>query len=1752
MVLFFYTCILFKNNKFNKRWILEILNIPFGLVGNAIFLPLTQTLAAIYYCDSKTKKLSYISEMSCWSFEHIIHCIIGGIALIVLITFEIFNIYTFSDIRRNSFSCTSKKSNEADLSLILLKIYVVAEDAIYARNGYDFSVILISTALCFFVAYNYFYYRPFYNKTIMTIYLCLISVLAYSYFCLIACYLLRNSNFNGGIGLFFCGSLMIVLFLIGNSVKMVDYSLVIMLALAIKTERTFLDKLEMLEMLLDLNEKDRKCHIMLDGYIGVHEDSCAIKNCPLKEFLKTGNQRYLLRHIEDIYLLGVSRFPTSVSIRLGYVQFLLNKLHKRKQAENEILEIQDRCDANYNEQFCIYQLNRMIEASAMDKSNGKDESSVFAEIKFISMQKNFKQDINDAVVNYLEFWNLLMISNANIVKDLGKLANVGDKIAKLNGEINEMYQELTKINPNDKELNQLYTSYQINILNNIDFVNTNNDKVDELKDIDDSNNQTAKENKTIIISANSENFGIITNISLSACSLFGYVKEEMVGQHLNLIVPEIFQKPHNKLLQSRANRINQENIFGGKDDKQLIKEISQFAVNKARYIIPFSAKIYSIQGERGELNFLAAINQGGNTISSSTCYVLTNEQFLIQNFSANGINLLNLHSNMLNGTCEILKYIKQFQEELIAKNIELEKENIKISKLDLKKGILNRKFNKPIVINWSLRSQKYMEKNGLVNEDFVEKKLGGKYTEFASINNTKQENVNIFLGGTENDNVNANAKKTFILTVEKCKFGKVTYGYLFRFETEFHDKDLDLITTSKETREYVFKDKNASNLSVSKPLRGHSEKEILNQTPLGSEKNKMDIVKPLPKKYISINNIHEEITQSGNSTNTKNQKVLNKSFVPKMEKPFLLDVGKMVFVQHNNLEMINDIKENLKEIAIKKVSKLNEEYLEQEKKKKKNEEDSEENSENYDEEEGEGDNEDEENEEVVNSSIGEDIIKPAAFQTNIKSKLFQITDEYYHVKLDKITYMVYDYKTRTTVKVNDTIFKSEVEQKLSDEKIITNDNKAKKEKEKADKNENDKKDGKNSDDKNNLDPLGTGVTKSIETKTFIKEIGFALQRKDTQKTVLIIKLVSIIILTILIGEIAWYTYFLKGKLDNIDTYLALLTAGNQYFIDNAITLLHIRELTLLSNDEYVVAEGINRTQYIEDSIEEIKQLYQKLEEELDSITSYSMMVSKEVFEKLSNRSVNLQVLDDDQTISNTLITRNEAFTLMITSLFRISRKDIKEIIPLDKDVFLFLINSLNANYVNCVDQQDLFFEEITKAFKKQIKILIIICCIFCVFNGSIFFIFKYFYEDVVDKKESYIQVFYSINSKILSDASSRCEKFLFKLNNKSNKGEGGGASLLDDDEEESIVMINDLGELSLEKTEKDKEKEKIRRGHRNRKNQKRSNPIIYLLWVGILLIGSGAIVFSSVLQSLKCQNGKVRQIQIKNEVNIQIDSIMAFNLMREYFFNEEALYNYSSLSKYAPTLIDTVYQNVGQEQREITDNVVFSDGDKRIYNKIMNGNVCGYANLEGTEEDNNAYCSTMSDGTIIQGLTIVQMHYFEEIREIYTKFLILKKTQDLYKELYNFIYNLTLTGTNQGDKYIPKNETLLKLYEYAHPMNIFNLENNRRIFFLLTDIMIPAYSDVYDLLISHAVFDSSSIIKYELYVNCSIVGILIILYLFVWKRHELGLNETIYKTKKMLSIIPVETLMKVKNIAKLLGIEGSETDHRTSSLWGLG
>ena len=344
------------------------------------------------------------------------------------------------------------------------------------------------------------------------------------------------------------------------------------------------------------------------------------------------------------------------------------------------------------------------------------------------------------------------------------------------------------------------------------------------------------------------------------------------------------------------------------------------------------------------------------------------------------------------------------------------------------------------------------------------------------------------------------------------------------------------------------------------------------------------------------------------------------------------------------------------------------------------------------------------------------------------------------------------------------------------------------------------------------------------------------------------------IIFIILGEIIFYTYYLKQRLNNIDIYLDLLSAGNKFFKYNVIAILEVRELTLLNNENYsVVNSDDERNDYSNEHIAAVKELYGQLFDELSTITSQSMMVSKDVFGVLNNKTnkciFHFLIQKQNLTIQQVEMSRSTAFTLMVASLFKISRKNIEDIRPLDDDVFIFLLNSLNANYQNCEEQKDLFFEQIKKAFEKQIIHLIIICVCFCIVNILLFFVFKWFYEQVTIKKESYIQVFYSINGKILLETSSRCEKFLLKLNRITNKT---SELSLDEESQSGIANFEEFDDLIQKKDDN-----KGGRGHN--KDQKRANPYIYLVWIFILAIGCGSLLFCTVYQSLQCDNGKKRQ-----------------------------------------------------------------------------------------------------------------------------------------------------------------------------------------------------------------------------------------------------------------------------------------------------
>lgn len=49
----------------------------------------------------------------------------------------------------------------------------------------------------------------------------------------------------------------------------------------------------------------------------------------------------------------------------------------------------------------------------------------------------------------------------------------------------------------------------------------------------------------LIVSANKNNLGKILNISMNICKIFGYSKNEIIGQNINFLFPKIIRKKMN-------------------------------------------------------------------------------------------------------------------------------------------------------------------------------------------------------------------------------------------------------------------------------------------------------------------------------------------------------------------------------------------------------------------------------------------------------------------------------------------------------------------------------------------------------------------------------------------------------------------------------------------------------------------------------------------------------------------------------------------------------------------------------------------------------------------------------------------------------------------------------------------------------------------------------------------------------------------------------------------------------------------------------------------------------------------------------------------------------------------------------------------------------------------------------------------------------------------------------------------------------
>ena len=149
--------------------------------------------------------------------------------------------------------------------------------------------------------------------------------------------------------------------------------------------------------------------------------------------------------------------------------------------------------------------------------------------------------------------------------------------------------------------------------------------------------------------------------------------------------------------------------------------------------------------------------------------------------------------------------------------------------------------------------------------------------------------------------------------------------------------------------------------------------------------------------------------------------------------------------------------------------------------------------------------------------------------------------------------------------------------------------------------------------------------------------------------------------------------------------------------------------------------------------------------------------------QIDKEDVILYSIQKDYSVSFYNVTLYTALEEINTALYHVSNQNITLLYPTNRNVFTYLRNSYNSVF-NAVQRQNVYFKEQFDYLSDQYKMIVSI-----VFGGSILLIIGCYimlnitYSKVSVKKESYLEVFFDINKKIIQIFLENCESFNKKI-----------------------------------------------------------------------------------------------------------------------------------------------------------------------------------------------------------------------------------------------------------------------------------------------------------------------------------------------------------------------------------------------------
>jgi hypothetical protein len=425
---------------------------------------------------------------------------------------------------------------------------------------------------------------------------------------------------------------------------------------------------------------------------------------------------------------------------------------------------------------------------------------------------------------------------------------------------------------------------------------------------------------------------------------------------------------------------------------------------------------------------------------------------------------------------------------------------------------------------------------------------------------------------------------------------------------------------------------------------------------------------------------------------------------------------------------------------------------------------------------------------------------------------------------------------------------------------------------------------------------------------------------------------------------------------------------------------------------------------------------------------------------------------------------------------------------------------------------------------KKMKLILIICSIlFFIIFFLIYIILMLAVLSANLRRINYVQIFFGINEDLLRNIMKNCEEIIDKLKN------GGNIEYQEVEMSDSYINENHLinnKKMIINKNDNNSQVININ----NKKKLNKANlgdQLIHFILLGIFFL---IIYFFFVYICYFLFNLSNSALSMSNFFfrfqNFQLNIFGIFNAYRQLVFDEQTNLNLDFSAILDNSILegyDTISIDINYIQSFLLKNL-----DKKIGNEINYKNLCSF-NL--TDSFNSIdECEEKYTNLLKYNFIIFATYFLEEIREKKNIVKYLLSTGKIIGRLNQ--YNL---GAWMNDDMIPKkgsinentpNDTMFRL-------NLFNNEtihNNLNTIFI--NIIFPYLNENRKIIL-----ESFSLEGYNFHFIIIIMLYLIIvsiIYIIYWFPIIISLNNTIYKTKNMLTIIPIKILASQNNINILM------------------